>query len=214
MNKKYKSVLLDIDGTLIFSHIGLLGGHKYALKHIGMPEPDEETLLKCMGPAPQYSLREVLKVPEDKMELAYILNRGYVYTRGYKEFEVIPGMVELVEDLYKAGYKLYTASTKAEWLCELCIEELRLTHCFEKVCGAGNDGVSRHSKEQVINYAKEFGAEDCIMIGDRKFDIDGAHKCKIDSIGITFGYGTAEEIAEHNPTYICNSPEDIKKILL
>ena len=61
-------------------------------------------------------------------------------------------------------------------------EELGLTHCFEKVCGAGNDGVSRHSKEQVINYAKEFGAEDCIMIGDRKFDIDGAHKCKIDSI--------------------------------
>ncbi|MBR5518591.1 MAG: HAD hydrolase-like protein [Clostridia bacterium] len=214
MNKKYKSILIDVDGTLIFSHYGLLGGHKYALKHIGMPEPDEKTLLECVGPSPLYSLKEVLKVPEDKLELAYILNRGYVYTRGYKEYEVIPGMTELVEDLYKAGYKLYTASTKAEWLCELCIESMNLSHCFEKICGAGNDGVSRHSKEAVINYAFECGAEDCVIIGDRKFDIDGAKECGIDSIGITFGYGTNEEIAEHNPTYICNSADDIRKILL
>ena len=87
MNKKYKSILIDVDGTLIFSHYGLLGGHKYALKHIGMPEPDEKTLLECVGPSPLYSLKEVLKVPEDKLELAYILNRGYVYTRGYKEYK-------------------------------------------------------------------------------------------------------------------------------
>ncbi len=214
MNKKYKSILMDIDGTLIFSHIGLLGGHKYALKNIGMTEPDEETLLKCMGPSPWYSLKEVLKVPEEKLELAYILNRGYVYTKGYKEFEIIPGMTELIKDLYKAGYKLYTASTKAEWLCELCIKELGVLEYFTKICGAGNDGISRTTKAEVINYAMDCGAEDCIIIGDRKFDIDGAKECGIDSIGITFGYGTVEEITEHKATYICNSVEEIKKILL
>ena len=214
MNKKYKSVLLDVDGTLIYSHIGLLGGHEYALENIGMEKPDEETLLQCMGPSPRYSLKGILKVPEEKLELAYILNRGYVYTRGYKEFEIIPGMKELVEDLYNAGYKLYTASTKAEWLCELCLKEMGVLQYFTKVCGAGNDGVSRSTKEEVINYAKDCGAEDCIIIGDRKFDIDGAKDCGIDSIGITFGYGTKEEVAEHKPTYICDSTDDIRKILL
>ena len=214
MNKKYKSILLDVDGTLIFSDKGLLGGHRYAIEHIGMPMPDEETLLKCMGPSPRVSLKEILKVPEDKLELAYILNRGYVYTRGYKEFDVIEGMDELVKDLYNAGYKLYTASTKVEWLCELCLGEMGILQYFEKVCGASNDGVTRYLKEQVIEYAKECGAEDCIIIGDRKFDIDSAKNCGIDSIGITFGYGTVEEITEHNPTYICNSVEEIRKILL
>ena len=214
MNKKYKSILLDVDGTLIFSHKGLLEGHRYALKHIGMPIPDEETLLKCIGPSPITSLKEILKVPEDKLELAYILNRGYVYTKGFAEFDVIDGMAQLVKDLYHAGYKLYTASTKVEWLCELSLEKMGILHYFEKICGASNDGVSRHLKDEVIEYAKQCGAEDCIIIGDRKFDIDSAKDCKIDSIGITFGYGTAEEIAEHNPTYICNSVEEIRKILL
>lgn len=214
MNNKYKSILLDIDGTLIFSDRGLLAGHRYALEKIGMPEPDEETLLKCMGPSPRESLKNILKVPDDKFELAYIINRGYVYTRGYKEFDVIEGMDKLVKDLYNAGYKLYTASTKVEWLCELCLQEMGILQYFEKVCAASNDGVTRYLKEQVIEYAKECGAEECIIIGDRKFDIDSAKNCGIDSIGITFGYGTVEEITEHKPTYICNSVEEIKKILL
>ncbi len=214
MNKKYKSILFDVDGTLILSHIGLLEAHKYALKNIGMPVPDEDTLLKCMGPSPRVSIREILKVPEDKVELAYIINRGYVYTRGYKEFEIIDGMVDLVKDLYKAGYKIYTASTKVDWLCELCLKEMGILQYFEKVCGACNDGVTRYLKDDVIKYAIECGAEDCIIIGDRKFDIDSAKNCGIDSIGITFGYGSKEEVEEHNPTYVCNSVEEIRKILL
>ena len=86
--------------------------------------------------------------------------------------------------------------------------------CFEKICGASNDGTTRHTKDDVIKYAMECGAEDCIIIGDRKFDIDSGKNCGIDTMGITFGYGTKEEIEEHSPTYICNSIEEIRKILL
>lgn len=214
MNKKYKSILLDVDGTLIFSDRGLIGGYKYALENLGMPIPDEATLQKCMGPSPRVSLKEVLNVPEDKLELAYILNRGYVYTKGYGEFDIIEGMDKLVKELYEAGYKLYTASTKVEWMCELCIDKMGVMHCFEKICGASNDGTTRYLKDDVIEYAKKCGAEDCLIIGDRKFDIDSGKNCGIDTMGITFGYGTKEEIEEHAPTYICNSVEEIRKILL
>jgi len=214
MNKKYKSILFDIDGTLIFSHKGLIGGYKYALENIGMIIPDESTLQKCMGPSPRVSLKEILNVPDDKLELAYILNRGYVYTRGYAEFDIIEGMDKLVKDLYDAGYKLYTASTKVEWLCELCLDKMGLLPYFEKVCAASNDGVTRYLKEDVIDYAIKCGAQDTIIIGDRKFDIDGGKNCGIDTMGITFGYGTETEIKEHTPTYLCNNVDEIRKILL
>lgn len=214
MNKKYKSILLDVDGTLIFSDKGLIGGYLCALKNLGMPIPDDATLQRCIGPSPKVSLKEVLNVPDDKMELAYILNRGYVYTRGYAEFDIIEGMDQLIKDLYEAGYKLYTASTKVEWICELSIDKMGILHCFEKICGASNDGTTRYTKEDVIEYAKQCGAEDCLIIGDRKFDIDAGKNCGIDTMGITFGYGTREEIEEHSPTYICDSIDEIRKILL
>ena len=214
MNRKYKSILFDIDGTLVLSDKGLLNGYKYALEHIGMPIPDDKVLFKCMGPSPRVSLKEVLKVPEDKLELAYIVNRGYVYTRGYKEFDVIKGMEDLVKELHNAGYKLYTASTKVEWLCELCLGEIGILKYFEIVCGASNVGTTRYLKDDVIKYAFECGAEDSVIIGDRMFDIDSGKNCGIDTIGITFGYGTKEEIEEHKPTYICNNIEEIRSILL
>lgn len=212
--KKYQSILFDIDGTLVFSEKGLLGAYKCALKNIGMEIPPYETLKKCLGPSPKQSLKEVLCVPDEKMELAYILNRGYFLTKGYREFEIINGMDTLVKDLKKAGYKLFTASTKAQWVCELCIKEMGVYDCFTKVCGASNDGVSRVKKEDVIKYAFECGANNPLIIGDRKFDIDGGKACGIDTIGITFGYGSEEEIQRHEPTYICNSIEEIRKILL
>lgn len=214
MNKKYKSILFDVDGTIIFSDRGLLGGYRYALENLDIPVPEDSVLQQCMGPSPKVSLKEVLKVPDDKMELAYILNRGYVYTRGYAEFDVIDGMEQLVKDLYDAGYKLYTASTKVEWICELCMERAGISNCFEKICGASNDGTTRYLKEDVIEYAKACGAEDCLIIGDRKFDIDAGKNCGIDTMGITFGYGTVAEIEAHTPTYICNSVDEIRKILL
>ncbi len=212
--KKYKSILFDVDGTLINSEKGLLGAYKCALKNIGMPIPEDRVLRRCLGPSPRQSLKEVLGVPDDKMELAYILNRGYFLTQGYKDFEIIKGMDALVKDLHAAGYKLFTASTKVEWVCELCMQRMGLFDYFTKVCGASNDNETRVKKEDVINYAISCGAEDAIIVGDRMFDINGGKACGIDSIGITFGFGEAEEIMAHKPTYVCNSVEDIRKILL
>jgi phosphoglycolate phosphatase len=40
------------------------------------------------------------------------------------------------------------------------------------------------------------------MIGDRKHDIIGARNTGIDSIGVTYGYGSFEELSHSNPTYI------------
>jgi phosphoglycolate phosphatase len=52
------------------------------------------------------------------------------------------------------------------------------------------------------------------MIGDRKHDIIGANNTGIDSVGVTYGYGSFKELSDSNPTYIVNSIDEIKDILL
>ena len=47
------------------------------------------------------------------------------------------------------------------------------------------------------------------MIGDKSNDIDGARACGIDSLGVTYGFGSVEEIEGANPTYTVASPEQI-----
>ena len=51
------------------------------------------------------------------------------------------------------------------------------------------------------------------MIGDRYFDIDGAKGAGIDSIGVTFGFGSKEELQNAGATFIAENVDDIRKII-
>lgn len=76
---------------------------------------------------------------------------------------------------------------------------------------------SRCKKSDVISYVlAQCNIRDykkIVMVGDRKYDIEGAKKVGIDSIGVLFGYGDYKELSEAGATYIVEKPEDILNVL-
>lgn len=85
-------------------------------------------------------------------------------------------------------------------------------------CGGASTSSTRDKKWEVLKYSLgEVNATDyskCILIGDRKYDAEGAAICGIDSIGVLLGHGTEEEISSSGFTYIAKTPLDVVKILL
>ena len=55
---------------------------------------------------------------------------------------------------------------------------------------------------------------DIIMIGDRKLDILGAKAVGLDSVGVLYGYGNRQELADAGATYIVNDLDELKELLL
>ena len=47
------------------------------------------------------------------------------------------------------------------------------------------------------------------MVGDREHDVIGAQGNMIDSIAVTYGYGSLSELQRANPTYLAHAVEDI-----
>ena len=75
----------------------------------------------------------------------------------------------------------------------------------------------RAEKSEVLAYALEKTGADparSVMIGDRKYDVTGAALFSIDCIGVTYGFGTREELTSAGAKYIADSPLDIKKLLV
>ena len=56
--------------------------------------------------------------------------------------------------------------------------------------------------------------EDVVMIGDRKYDIEGARKTGIDSIGVLYGYGDQKELSLAGANYIVRDVEELAHFLL
>ena len=56
--------------------------------------------------------------------------------------------------------------------------------------------------------------ESVIMVGDRRFDIEGAKEAGIASIGVLYGYGSREELFAAGADRIVNNVKQLAEVVL
>ncbi len=214
--KHYDVVLFDLDGTIIDSGKGVLNAVKYALKHYGDPIPSMEELRRFMGPPLKESFMDVCGYPEQKAIEAISVYREYYREIGIHENDVYEGMAELIADLKADGRCVIVATSKPEEFAKIILTELGIAEHFTYIAGA-DMAETRAEKEQVLEYALEVnGVTDpskVVMVGDRKFDINGAHAFGLDSVGVLFGYGSREEFEAARATYIVETADELRELL-
>ena len=125
-----------------------------------------------------------------------------------------PGIKELLETLKKENYTLYVATSKPEEMSVTILERFGLAPYFDRICGASIDS-SRSTKDAVIAYLLEqSGAkEDMVMVGDTKYDVLGAKAHGIPTIGVSWGYGSAEEMMEAGAVAIADTTQQLLELI-
>ncbi len=133
------------------------------------------------------------------------------------ENNVYVGIRELLRELKKEKKRLYVATSKPTIFAREILSHFLLDEFFIEIVGSELDG-TRIDKGEIIEYIFETNndlfKEDSVMIGDRLHDIIGAKTAKIDSIGVTYGYGSELELTEAGANAIVNSVDELKKMLL
>ena len=216
--RNYDYVIFDFDGTVADTGEGILKSLQYSFEQMGREVPDLSDLKKFIGPPIHYSFVTFYGVSENEVE-QYIEKYRERYRKiGVYECFVYDSMVETLKTLRENGVKLGIASSKPIKLVYDVMEYLRLTEYFDAVVGTQFDDSNHPGKtDLVLQSMEKLGDKDkkrTLMVGDRFFDIDGAAGAGVDSVGVTYGYGSREEFMEHNATYIVDSPKEILNIVL
>ena len=208
-----KTVLFDLDGTLTDSGEGIINSAIPALEHFGLPIPSREEMRVFVGP-PLHETFQRFGVPADKTEEAIRVYRSRYIPTGMFENTPYPGIKELLETLIKENYTLYVATSKPEEMSVTILERFGLAPYFDRICGASTD-TSRSTKDAVIAYLLEQrGAkEDMVMVGDTKYDVLGAKAHGIPAIGVSWGYGNAEEMEEAGAIGIADTMEQLLELI-
>ena len=209
-----KSILFDLDGTLTDSGEGIINCAILALEHYGLPIPSREEMRVFVGPPLTESFIRH-GVPADKAEEAVAIYRSRYIPIGKYENTPYPGIRELLETLHEMGYKLYVATSKPEGMSIDILKHFDLDRYFTRICGASMDS-SRNAKEAVIEYLMETTGEreNMVMVGDTKFDVLGAKHHGIPCIGVSWGYGTVEDMENAGAAAIVHTPDELLKLLL
>lgn len=191
-----KYIFFDLDGTLTDPFRGITNSVIYALEKMGCEHGTNEDYLLFIGPPLRESFVEKCGMTTDEAERALALYREYFSPIGIFENRVYDGIPELLEKLKNDGYTLILATSKPRIYAGRIIEKFDLMKFFSGVFGSELDG-TRDRKDEVIGYAlKTLGAspDDVLMVGDRLHDVLGAKAHGIKTVGVLFGYGTAEEL--------------------
>lgn len=213
---KYKNILFDLDGTLTEPKEGILNSVRFALDKLGIKENEVGDLMKFIGPPLHASFRDFCGLSGEAVEDGVRYFREYYAEKGINENEIFPGVAELLEELQKTGANSFIATSKPTVFAEKVLEQFGIDKYFQCVLGSNLNGTESGKPEIISHIIEKFKLEkeSTIMIGDRFYDIIGAKENGIDSIGVTFGYGSGSELKEAKATHICKSVKEIGSLLL
>jgi phosphoglycolate phosphatase len=214
---KYNAVIFDFDGTIADSAPGILNSVEYALHKYNIPVGDKSKLNFFIGPPLFVGFSKVYGIEgelNEKLTLAY--RQRYV-EKGIFESCLYEGMVNLLEDAKKKGIKLAVASSKPAYYLEMAMKHLKVYDYFDTVVGSEPD--NRDScKTRLVNAAlknmPEVKKDECIMVGDRFYDIEGAHGAGIKCIGVLFGYGGEEELSKAGADFLVKDINELRAAIL
>ncbi len=214
----YKNIFFDLDGTITRSDPGVLNSFTYTLEKLGIPVPERKEFLKVMGPPLSYSFETFFNIHgQQEIARAISIYREYYDEKGFFETELYEGISELLRDLSQSGLRLYMATTKAAHAAKGLAEHFGIAEYFTFLSGS-DESIGRNTKADVIRHIlshERIGdMSTCLMIGDRRFDAEGAAQCGMDCMGVLYGYGDEAELREAGVKYIAPTVEDIRTALL
>lgn len=208
-----KAIFFDLDGTLTDSGEGIMNCAALALEHFGLSVPDREQMRVFVGPPLDQTFIR-FGVPADRTDEAIAVFRSRYRTVGKFENFPYPGIRETLQTLKEQGHRLFVATSKPEVLANEVLNHFDLARYFEQIAGATLDG-SRSHKADVITYLLGLTGDvgQTLMVGDTAFDVIGAAAHGIPTIGVSWGYGTVEDMEEAGAKAIAHSMGELTELI-
>ncbi|MEM7565440.1 MAG: HAD hydrolase-like protein [Pseudomonadota bacterium] len=205
-----KSVFFDLDGTLTDPQEGIVACIQHALNRLEIAIDPEIDLKTFIGPPLRASFVTLCQ-DKDIAERAVSIYRERFSTIGLFENELYDGIVESLETINRKLDSVFVVTSKPTVYAQRIIRHFALDSFFRRVYGSHLDGRLSDKTALLAHVLKreKISPENAVMIGDRKYDITGAAKNGVRSIGVAWGYGSEQELLEAGADLISYRPIDL-----
>jgi phosphoglycolate phosphatase len=211
------SVLLDLDGTLIDSYPGILESCLAALRALGH-QPDETfDIRRAIGP-PIEDLMQILlqSYGDDRIDEAVAAYRQHYGESGFLGSVPYPEIGESLEEMKRAGLRIYLATSKRAIFANRILDHLRFATYFDGIHGSVPSRELDHKPELLAHILSKHGLSPShsLMVGDRRYDISGAHAVGMCGLGVLWGYGTRDELETAGADQLVDSPANLARAVV
>ena len=212
-----KHVLFDLDGTVIDSKECIFLVYRQLFEKHGLTLPDGEGMRRFIGPPIETTIGSY--VPQEKVkDIADDFREIYKTVDLVSTNSLYDGIVDAVRAIKKQGRKVYIATSKSEPFAVKILTGLGAYDLFDGVYGSRYDlgEKNRMKKEDILRYLlweNGIKKEECLLIGDTLFDVDGAEKCDLPVAIVRYGFGSPDDFVEKKIAFFADTPLDLPQKL-
>ncbi len=214
----FDAVLFDFDGTVADTGEGIFLCVRHAIEVHGLEQPSDEEIRKFIGPPMIISYHKLYpQLSDDEVQSLMQSYREKYAKDGLHKYKLYDGIIELLQKLNKNGVKTAVASSKPQEALWNVIKAGGIEKYFDCIVGAGKNYTDSDKATIVEEAIRQTGVKDksrVLMVGDRKYDIVGAHKAGIACAAVLFGYGSREEFDEYKADYVVESFKELENLVI
>jgi len=216
MSSSLPAILLDLDGTLIASEPGILSSCRAALRALGHETDPAMDIASIIGPPIEDVMRYLLEpFGDDRVAEAVDAYRQDYGARGLLLSELYDGIPEALIAMRKEA-QLFLATSKRATFARRILENKGLDSLFAGIYGSTPAANIDHKPELIAHVIEEndLATDRCVMVGDRRYDITGAHANGMRAIGVLWGYGTRDELESAGADRLIEETADLAETAL
>lgn len=209
-----KTVIFDLDGTLLNTLDDLADSTNYALSGFGYPTRTIDEVRQFVGNGVAKLIERA--IPEGKNNPNFekclaIFKENYAQNM-YNKTAPYNGIIEMLSNLKSRGIKIAVVSNKFD----LAVKELCKKYFEGFIDFAAGENEAQGIKKKpapdtVISVLNEFNfaPEDAVYVGDSDVDIMTAKNSKMPCISVTWGFRDEKFLLENGATILINAPSEI-----
>tara|TARA_B100000287_G_C20670752_1_gene793309 strand:+ start:542 stop:1201 length:660 start_codon:yes stop_codon:yes gene_type:complete len=216
MNKKFKCVLFDLDGTLIDSGPDLLDALNHTLSKNNLDQLDHEVIGNLVGGGAEAMIRKGYDHLGEKINTEKIPNLINSFLDFYsnncsKKTQLYVNVYDVLKFLKKKKVLIGLCTNKKQFLAEKILKNLKISVFFDYILGSNEKFLLKPDIAMPQECIKKLGvkAGQTIFVGDSLNDIIPANKLGMESVFVSYGYGKID--AKTKPKYNFNDIKEIKK---
>ena len=209
-----KLVIFDLDGTLLDTIADLAESANYALKQLGYPTHDVETIRTFVGNGINKLLERALPSHEQTEENVIRMRSHFVPYYDVHNADLsspYPGIVNLLEDLQAKGIQIAVASNKYQAATVKLVKQYFPNIDFVEILGQ-REGINvKPDPTIVFDILKKakVSCEETLYVGDSGVDMQTAINAGVDAVGVTWGFRPRAELESFRPMGLIDKAKEL-----
>lgn len=206
-----KAILFDFDGTLANTAPGIVATLAETLRRMQKPIPTDEDARQTIGLPLRDALQRLGRLTDDEADMARDTYTDLFMTIEVNNISLFPDVEQTLQQLVAKGLRMAIVTSRDKASLDVVLSRYGLTAYFEQTITCDDHLTPKPAPDMVneLLHRMQLQPTDVLVMGDTTYDIDMGNAAHADTIAITYGNHTRQQLDASHPTHIVDHFHDI-----